>query len=539
MKKRCLMFYPWNLDEPSGALSLFLAYSKALKAAGYRLDCYAPRGAAGAISDGLCHGVFENVFVAPNPGSPVSRHLETLGGLCEDSVLPEQAGRNEASMMAAAVLVSISDYDVVGIQYTRCHSLKQMLPRDMPVVVFTHDLDSLVAHQAQTVFGTHTEYHLEDEASRLKPFDLVTVVGPDDRLALHSVDRNLPIVEAPFTSPIENPIAIRKDSPGVLLWISSAAAFHRVSFSWFWNNVWPKIRSERPECRLVIAGRISDAAKQMGAASDPQVRVLGVVQDVEPLYRDADIVLAPYYFGLGIKTKVIEALAKGLPVATTSLGIYNTNLEPGRDVVVSDDASEYARQVIQLISSPAFRSKLAYNGREYVRRWHDPEKALQPFVEAFEQVRLSRKTPVKSLASVQRALAEPLRHLVPWAVQRCRAEGVKTVAIYGAGSHTMALIPAWQSLGGPAIRLIVVSGRPAEARLMGFPVVSADAFDPSEVDAIVLSSNGYEQEMAAICASRWPELRVEPIWRPLVAAEAVCHERIPSELYEKTSPVFV
>jgi hypothetical protein len=529
------MFYPWNLDEPSGALSLFLAYSRALKAAGYRLDCFAPRGTQVA-------GLFDNVFVAPDRLSPVTRHLEALGGLCEDPLLPEQAGRNEAAMIAAGVLVSISEYDVVGIQYTRCHSLKQMLPPGLPAVVFTHDLDSLVARQAETVFGTPSEYRLEDEVSRLKPFNLVTVVGPDDQKALQSVDPAMPIVEAPFTAPIEQTVSVREDSPGVLLWISSAAPFHRVSFSWFWNNVWPKIRSTRLGCRLVIAGRISDVARQSGAGADPQVSLPGVVHDLDALYREADIVLAPYYFGLGIKTKVIEALGKGIPVATTSLGIYNTHLQPGRDVVVADDASEYASEIIRLIASPALRLRIAHNGLEYVRTWHDPDKALQPFVEAFERVRLSKKLPSKSRAATQREVYEPLRHLLPWAVQRCRVERVKTVAIYGAGSHTRLLIPMWQSLGGPAIQKIIVTGQPSENSLMGFPVVSADAFDPSRVDAIVLSSNGYETEMAAICSMRWPGLKVYPIWQPPAAAddvEVLCHERIPSELYEQTSSVFV
>jgi hypothetical protein len=73
------MFYPWNLNEPRGALDGSLAYSRALKSAGYRLDCYASRGAPHSISDDLCHGVFENVFVMPDRESTVTRHLEYLG----------------------------------------------------------------------------------------------------------------------------------------------------------------------------------------------------------------------------------------------------------------------------------------------------------------------------------------------------------------------------------------------------------------------------------------------------------------------------
>ena len=299
---RCLMFYPWNLDEPSGALSLFLSYSRALKNAGYRVDCYAPRGVEGG------HGIFDNIFVAPDRESPLTPHLEFIVTSCEDPSLPDKIGRDEASMAAAGVLASISDYDVVGIQYTRCHSLKQMLRPGLPVVMFTYDLDSLVGRQEEAIFGTPSDYQLEDEAERLKGFDLVTVVGPDDRSALMSVAPGMPIVEAPFTLGVEETLSVDESSTGSLLWISSAAPFHRFSFFWFWNKVWPKIRAARPQCRLIVAGRMSEVAKQLGAGDDSQVSLAGIVHNVDDLYGQCDMLVAPYYFGLGIKTKVIEAI---------------------------------------------------------------------------------------------------------------------------------------------------------------------------------------------------------------------------------------
>src|SRR5581483_3114327 len=131
---------------------------------------------------------------------------------------------------------------------------------------------------------------------------------------------------------------------------------------------------------------------------------LGVVENADKLYREADILIAPYYFGLGIKTKIIEALAKGIPVVTTGPGISNTHLTPGQDLIVSNDAARYARDVINLISSPTLRSKFALNGREYVRRRHDPETALRDLVEAFDRVRPTQKRVSKARANVLREL---------------------------------------------------------------------------------------------------------------------------------------
>jgi hypothetical protein len=90
-------------------------------------------------------------------------------------------------------------------------------------------------------------------------------------------------------------------------------------------------------------------------------------------------------------------------------------------------------------------------------------------------------------------------------------------------------------LGGPAIQNIIVTGEPSESLFMDFPIASADRFDSSQVDAIVLSSQGYEQEMAGICAERWPQAKVYPIWQPLASAaglEGICHDKIPTALYD-------
>lgn len=540
---RCLMYYPWPLKDRSGALDVLIRYSRTLKNAGYRIDCYAPLGAPDSISQGLCYGVFENVFVAPENGSPILPYLESLGRSLVDPLLSNMPGVDETSMVSAGILVSISDYDVVGIHYTRCHALKRLLSPEMPAVLFTHDLDSLVDCQEELIFGIHSSYQLADEVSRLKPFNLITVVGPDDLRAVRSINPDLPVIEATFTANADESCTVREYSTGELLWISMDTPFHRFSFFWFWNKVWPKIRYERPECRLIIAGRISEYAVRMGAQSDPQVAVLGVVDDAERVYRQADILLAPYYFGLGIKTKIIEALAKGIPVATTFPGISNTRIEPGRDAIVSNDASEYAAQVINLISSPALRRQIANNGLKYVRKWHDPVRALKPFVEAFNNVALKKQSSSRTRASALRNISETLHYLVPWVVQRCRENRIRRIAVYGAGSHTRLLIPIWKALDGPLIQMIVESGTPAETVFMGYPVVSADRFEQSQVDAIVLSSQGYEQEMATICEKRWPELPFYSIWRPLHSVddlmddlmddfENVCYDTIPSALYE-------
>ena len=167
-------------------------------------------------------------------------------------------------------------------------------------------------------------------------------------------------------------------------------------------------------------------------------------RDCEPLFEGADVMLAPYYYGAGTKIKVLEALAHGLPVVTTTHGLSNSWLEPNRDVLVADEAAEFASAVVELVQSPERRRELSRTGIDYIRRHHNARTAYEPFREALGA--LLQRPRRASTHPVQRVgvLMEALKHLVPWTVERCLDAGTTRVALYGAGAHTRLLVP----LGG-------------------------------------------------------------------------------------------
>ncbi len=90
------------------------------------------------------------------------------------------------------------------------------------------------------------------------------------------------------------------------------------------DQVWPAVLAERPEATLVLAGRGSDdflAARlprdQWGSR---HVQALGFVDDLTPHFRDCRLFVAPLPEGGGIKIKILEAMARGVPVVTTPVG---------------------------------------------------------------------------------------------------------------------------------------------------------------------------------------------------------------------------
>lgn len=549
MSKRVLFIYPWSLSEANGARSVLVAYARALVRRGMTVDCIVPfADAAISGAEDRVLGVFDRVFVPTRKTHTLRTLLDAAGAGCVDQALPSQHGCDPALMFTAATLAANGGYDLIGVHYARLHPIRALLPPDVPVVMFTYDLDAVVAEQESIVFGTPaSRYTLAMEADRLTGFDAVTTVGPHDRDRLRAISPHLPVHAAPI--PIAaSPLSISRPTSGAaLLLMSSSAVFHELSLAWFLRHAWPQIRRANPEATLMLAGRICETALRFGLDEAPAIELLGTVPSPAEAFVRADVVIAPYYFGDGVKLKILEALAHGLPVVTTSPGLSNTELVTDRDLLVADDGPGFAMAVTRLLRDPERRARLASNAVRYIETHHSEsvaDRAVQHVVEtAMTSPRSVVDEDLADAAQAQRFighlqeavasaldgassssaetshshLAEQLRVLLPWTVHRVRASGAKSIAIYGAGTHTRIVLPMWRALDGPTPHSVVVSGRPSERWCGGLPVFALDEFDPNGTDAVVVSSHGYEHAMTAAWQARFPNVPVFSIWSPPAA----------------------
>jgi glycosyltransferase involved in cell wall biosynthesis len=139
----------------------------------------------------------------------------------------------------------------------------------------------------------------------------------------------------------------------------------------FMREVYPLVRERLPGVRLDIVGDNPSAA--IRAFNSEAVAVRGYVPDVEPLLRDARVFVAPLRFGAGIKGKVGEAMAHGIPVVTTSIGAEGFGLTHGLDVMIGDDPAAFAAATAELYSSAELWQRIADNGRLRIAQHFTPE----------------------------------------------------------------------------------------------------------------------------------------------------------------------
>ena len=136
---------------------------------------------------------------------------------------------------------------------------------------------------------------------------------------------------------------------------------------WFVREVLPRIREE-VDAELEVIGERPPAAVTEGAGA--HVRFIGWVPDVRPRFDAARVSVVPLRYGAGMKGKLGQALALGLPSVTTSIGAEGMSLVDGEHVLVRDDPGAFADAVVQLYENAALWNRLSRAGREVVReRW--------------------------------------------------------------------------------------------------------------------------------------------------------------------------
>lgn len=130
-------------------------------------------------------------------------------------------------------------------------------------------------------------------------------------------------------------------------------------------EIWPDIYRQIPESELKIVGRdATDAILKLNKI--PGVKVIGEVNDIREALGSAHVMLAPIRNGRGTRYKILEAMAAGLPVVSTSLGIEGIRAKDGVNALIRDSKEELVEATVELLNNPELAKKLAINGKRLV-----------------------------------------------------------------------------------------------------------------------------------------------------------------------------
>lgn len=211
-----------------------------------------------------------------------------------------------------------------------------------PLVVHSHDVASQsLRRRAESgdLLRKVAALRARRRVARLEPLflnqaDLVVVFSVKDAQLLRDAGvRREVFVLDPYV-PLPQRVTGPSGGAEVLFVGAMSRAENSGGVLWFLDNAWPLILAEVPQARLRIVGE--GPTKGLLARADAHVEVTGRVLAIEPFYEAAHVVVAPLLTGAGVKFKVPQAMAHGLPVVGTPLAFEGLEgLLPGREIVVS------------------------------------------------------------------------------------------------------------------------------------------------------------------------------------------------------------
>jgi sugar transferase (PEP-CTERM/EpsH1 system associated) len=153
---------------------------------------------------------------------------------------------------------------------------------------------------------------------------------------------------------------------------------------WFCAQVLPRIRQTAPQAHLYVVGK-NPHPRLACLATQPGVTLTGYVEDVRPYIAAAEVYVVPLLTGGGTRLKVLEAMAMGKALVSTTLGCEGIPAVSGRDLVVADSAADLATQVLALLGNAARREQLGRAARAFVEQHFDWQTVTAPLEEVYER----------------------------------------------------------------------------------------------------------------------------------------------------------
>lgn len=225
------------------------------------------------------------------------------------------------------------------------------------------------------------EVYAEMRLSRVHPWLLAS--SPDVAARLQRMSPRSRVSLAPLALDPQDYPCVPLDGPpaagliGTADWPPTRSALQRLV-----ESVWPRVVSAVPGARLYIAGRGSERLTNL--SRDAGVKVLGPVPSAVSFLRGLSVLVYPVSRGSGMKVKVMEALASGLPVVTTPAGAEGISRNAGMVVEMHDD--RLADAVVELLQDPLARAQRGAAARAHFISQMSPHVATEPLVDLYRRM---------------------------------------------------------------------------------------------------------------------------------------------------------
>lgn len=291
--------------------------------------------------------------------------------------------------------VHAADYDIVLFEFyfSAEHylgKLRRRLPKALMVIdtvdVHFNRLESKARLTGDLQDRREAEEVKAAELHNYRAADALIVVSTDEKVVLSKNAIDVPQYTIPNFHVV--PALDSRKSCGTapeLLFIGSFAHAPNVdAIVFFCRDVFPMVQQKLPLARLTIVG--GHAPPEVRALASDSITVMGYVEDLAPVFARCHVSVAPLRYGGGVKGKVGEAMAEGLPLVTTTVGAEGLNVTDGIEMLIADEPSQFASNIVKLANDPALYARVRLAAWLHVENSMSVEKVGAQALAVFEKI---------------------------------------------------------------------------------------------------------------------------------------------------------
>ena len=353
------------------------------------------------ILRGMKGGRFEIVLASPQEADEAERHRADLDAVCDRFLSwparpqgPLHKAARLRHLLSELPVSVISDHSKAGSDLVR-EALAQdadiavfdflhamvLAPEtiERPSVIFTHNVEAEIFRRhaevavnpvKRAVWSQQHRKMLSYEAASLRRFDTVVAVSERDAAAFSALGEIGRVETIPTGVDLEFfPHQPPGDADHVVFTGAMDWQANIDGIAFFMDEIWPRVAERRPAARVTVVGRNPDA----GLVERARRRKLpfhftGFVDDIRPHVAHAAAYIIPLRVGGGTRIKAYEAMAMGIPVVSTGLGVEGLPVKPGEHYLHADSAPDFAEALIRLLEDAELRNTLSRQARVYVEQ---------------------------------------------------------------------------------------------------------------------------------------------------------------------------
>jgi glycosyltransferase involved in cell wall biosynthesis len=266
----------------------------------------------------------------------------------------------------------LSFNDIISKKYARMSKLESKLTRRLRQAVYSHTMRSWeprVGEQFDCCLAVS-----EDERREL--------IGANPKLSVEVVPNGVDTVEHQLLPDEAN-------SPAVIFVGNMDYRPNVDAVTFFCRDILPRIRSSFPDLEMWIVGlNPRDEVKQLEGRG---VHVTGRVDDVQPYYQRSTVCVVPLRAGGGTRLKILESMALGRPVVSTTVGCEGLDITDGEHLFVADSPELFAEKTIRLLKEDRLRYGMSERARQLVERRYDWGAIANRLLDIYTSVAKDRK----------------------------------------------------------------------------------------------------------------------------------------------------